>query len=519
MSRFFTKKRVIWGIIIILILAFIVYRIAAPKNNSANIQTATASKQDLQSTVLTTGQVVSATDLNLSFKSSGVATQVNVVEGQVVKTGQVLATLDQTSAQAALTTAEGALAQAQANYQKVIAGSSSEQIDASQQAVNAAEVSLSNANTNLTTVKAQQATAVSNAYLTLLNTTITAVPGSGNVDSVTATITGTYTGTDQGVYSVNLYPTGGGLDFNTTGLESSTGQVRSQPVPMGTHGLYIQFNGQPSSADTWTVTIPNTYSPTYVTNYNAYQSALQAQNQAVSTAQAQVSSAQTALDQAQANLAVAQATAQPADVAVAQAGILSAQGQVATAEATVNNNILRAPVDGTITEVDIKVGEQATAMQEVMILQDVGDLHAEADVSEANIATVQPGQSVDFTFDALGPDRHFSGTVLTVNPASTVISGVVDYKVTASLPNIPDIKPGMTANMTILVAKESNVLAIPQQAVIDQNNGQYVRVIDDPKLKTYHQVQVQTGLEADGGLVEITSGLSAGQQVVTYIKQ
>ena len=84
-------------------------------------------------------------------------------------------------------------------------------------------------------------------------------------------------------------------------------------------------------------------------------------------------------------------------------------------------------------------------------MQDVGNLHVEADVSEANIASVQTGQSVDVTFDALGPDRHFSGTVLTVNPASTVVSGVVDYLVKASLPNIPDIKPGMTANMTILV--------------------------------------------------------------------
>ena len=72
-----------------------------------------------------------------------------------------------------------------------------------------------------------------------------------------------------------------------------------------------------------------------------------------------------------------------------------------------------------------------------MILQDVADLHAEADVSEADIASIAPGQSVDFTFDALGPDRHFAGTVLTINPASTVISGVVNYLVKATLPNIP----------------------------------------------------------------------------------
>ena len=73
--------------------------------------------------------------------------------------------------------------------------------------------------------------------------------------------------------------------------------------------------------------------------------------------------------------------------------------------------------------------------------------------------------------------------------------------------------------MTIMVAKKSGVLAVPSSAIINQNNNQYVRVVDDVKKGTYHQVQVQTGLNADGGLVEITSGLSEGQTVVTYIKQ
>ena len=141
----------------------------------------------------------------------------------------------------------------------------------------------------------------------------------------------------------------------------------------------------------------------------------------------------------------------------------------------------------------------------------------EADVSEADIASLQPAQSVDITFDALGPDRHFTGSVLSVDPGATVVSGVVDYLVKASIPNISDIKPGMTANMTILVAQKSGVLAVPSSAIISQNGNQYVRVITNDKTKTYNQVQVQTGLQADGGLVEITSGLTAGQEIVTYI--
>jgi multidrug efflux pump subunit AcrA (membrane-fusion protein) len=62
-------------------------------------------------------------------------------------------------------------------------------------------------------------------------------------------------------------------------------------------------------------------------------------------------------------------------------------------------------------------------------------------------------------------------------------------------------------------------LAVPSTAIINKNNSQYVRVIDDKKNKTYHEVQVQTGLQADGGLVEITSGISAGQEIIIYMKQ
>jgi multidrug efflux pump subunit AcrA (membrane-fusion protein) len=80
------------------------------------------------------------------------------------------------------------------------------------------------------------------------------------------------------------------------------------------------------------------------------------------------------------------------------------------------------------------------------------------------------------------------------------------------------LKPGMTDNMTITVAEKKNALVIPSSAIINKDNKHIVRVINDPKKKTYTEVSVETGLEADGGLTEITSGLNVGQEVVTYIK-
>lgn len=504
-KKIFTKKRIIWGIVILAVV-FVGYLIFKPKNNAQNILTDTVKKQDIKATVLATGQVVSSTDLQLSFKNSGTVAKIYVKEGDKVPQGQLLASLEQRDQTAAYTQAQGALAQAKANYEKIIAGASSEDIAV-------AQVTLSNAQKSLQDTKNQQTVLVNNAYQTLMNSGLTATPAIGNNSSYTATISGTYTGSDQGVYQITVYASGDGMKFQYSGLESGNGRVDVSPQPLGTRGLYIQFSSQSiSTNNVWTVTIPNNQSSTYITNYNAYQSALQTQKAAITAAENTVASAQAALD-------LKKAQARPADVDAASAQILIAQGQVQAAQAALDNTVIRAPAAGTVTSVDIKVGELASALKEVLVLQDVGNLHVEANVSEANIAQIQPGQVVDLTFDALGPDRHFVGQVQTVNPASTLVSGVVNYLVKASMDNIPEIKPGMTANMTVLTAQKPEVLTVPQRAVIFHNDKSFVRVVDDAKKKTYHEVEVGTGLQADGGLVEIVSGLREGQEVVTYIKQ
>lgn len=519
MKKFFTVKKVIWLVVIILVIAAATKLLFGNKDTAGNIQTDTVKRLDLKQTVLATGQVVSGTDLNLSFQTSGVLKRLAVKEGDKVKEGQLLATLDMTNAVANLTTAQGALAQAQANYEKVLAGASNEQIKVAQKAVEAAQVTLDNANASLINTKAQQETIVANAYSALLNTSIAAIANPGNVDTVTPVVSGTYTGTEPGEYVIKVIGVSGITQFQASGLEFSMGSASGIPAPLGTRGLYLQFNSTPSTADSWTIYIPNTYSSSYVTNDNAYQAALRARDMAVANAQAVVNSAQIALAQAQANLEQTKAQARPADVGVAKAAILSAQGQVAAAEAVIANATLRAPAAGTITSVDIKLGELAIAQKEVMVLQDVNNLHVEADISEANIADLKVDQEIDVTFDALGPDRHFTATVQTINPASTIISGVVNFKVTAKLEKVEEIKPGMTANLIVMVAQKNQVLAVPSRAVINQAGKQSARLIDDPQKKTYHEVEVQVGLQADGGLTEIISGLNEGDLIVSYLKQ
>ncbi len=504
MRRFFTKKRIIWSVIILLIVGGIGSRIYKSKTDTSNIITEIVKTQDLKQTVLATGQVTSNTDLNLSFKTSGIVRRVNVKVGQKVKAGQLLANLDQKDQLATLTSARGALASAQANYKRVLDGASSEEVAVSQKAVDAAQVTLDN-------TKKQQELAVENAYRSLLNSTIAAYASTGNINSFTPVVSGSYNGTLQGTYTIRQE----GKYFYTLGLET-TGNVdysSGVAVPLGTKGLYVTFPTTYTVAgDSWIVEIPNTKAVTYVTNLNAY-------NAAINNKEISISSAQAALDSAIAALNLKKAQARPADVQAASAQILSAQGQVQTAQAAVESTEVRAPADGTVTNVEIKVGELATALTSVIVVQDVGNFYLEANISEANVSSIIANQPVVVTFDALGPDREFRATVTEIDPASNVVSGVVNYKVTASIDQLTEIKPGMTANMTIETGSKSNVLAVPQRAVIKTGNVDVVRVVTNSKKKTFVEKPVQLGISADGGLVEIISGLEAGAEIVTFIDQ
>ena len=327
----------------------------------------------------------------------------------------------------------------------------------------------------------------------------------------TPVLSGTYIGETTGQYRIDAHG-GSGAYFSYSGLETGSqtiGTNSATPIPVGTKGLYLSFptTTMNTSDAQWIINIPNTKSGQYLAAQNAYNSALQTQKNALATAQASV-------DAAQANLNLTQAAARPSDIAAAEANVLSAQGQVQSAQAAYDNTIITAPADGTITSVDTKVGELANAQAEVLILQDVANLYLEANINEADIASVVLGQPVQVTFDALGPDKKFTAAVSEIDPAGTVISGVVNYKIEAKIQgDISEIKPGMTANMTIVTADKPSVLVIPSRAILNGTSGPTVRVITNDKKNTYTQVPVTVGMQGDDG-TEITSGLSEGQKIV-----
>jgi HlyD family secretion protein len=163
------------------------------------------------------------------------------------------------------------------------------------------------------------------------------------------------------------------------------------------------------------------------------------------------------LDQATAELAQAEAT-----VTIKQAALESAQANLGYCKIT-------APVDGIVIARDVDLGQTLAAAMTTPILftvaQDITKMNIKADVSEADIGQVKDGQPVDFTVDAF-PDDVFHGTVTQVRKSPTTTQNVVTYQTIISVDN-PEQKlfPGMTADVSILVAQHTNVLKIPNTAL------------------------------------------------------
>lgn len=507
------KKRYYWIIAVVAAVLIVSFRIYKSKHQTAYTVAYTVAQQDVKQTVLATGTVTSQSNLDLSFKNNGTLAKLNVDVGNQVRQGQILAMLDQKEAAAAITQAKAQLLAAQASYNKLLNGASSADIDVAKTAVETAQVALNNAKNAYANTVAQQKVAVQNALSAMLNSGLAAFPAAANTSTATVAISGTYNG-PQGSYTLNIFNTGAGASsYGVTGLETASGTItRGVPQALGNNGLFftISASGTLASNDSWTINIPNNQASTYLTSYNAYQAALAAQSQAVTAAQGAVDSAQAALDNATAQLAFKQAAARPEDVQAAQAQVEQAQASLQNANNTYANNTIVAPIDGVITAVDAKIGETIAPQKEVLVLLDQKSLHVESNISESSIALVKTGQNIDMTLDAFGPDRHFSGQVLSIDPASTVVQGVINYRVVSSIPEDPSIKPGMTVNVTIQISDKPNVLAVPNRLIKSKGDRKFVTVVRGGKTV---DADITTGAVGDN-FTEIISGLNQNDQII-----
>src|SRR5436189_4254756 len=245
---------------------------------------------------------------------------------------------------------------------------------------------------------------------------------------------------------------------------------------------------------------------------------------------AKKNSSQADVDQAMANLHQA------------EANVKIKQGALDKAKADLDHCTITSPVDGEVISRSVDVGQTVAASLQAPVIftiaNDLTKMQIDANVAEADVGVVAVDQQVDFSVDAF-PARTFHGKVVQVRNAPITVQNVVTYDTVISVSN-PDLKlkPGMTANVSVMIAHRDDVLQIknaalryrpadaaatPRQAKANfppnarvpagrerrsERTG-YVLSGDRPK-----PVQIKTGI-SDGAVTEVLEGLSEGDQVVT----
>lgn len=279
---------------------------------------------------------------------------------------------------------------------------------------------------------------------------------------------------------------------------------------------------------------------------------------------------QAAVEQANATLNDLRAGAKSWDLTSAMAAVQQAQAQLDLAKYRYDQAELKAPFDGTVQAINIKVGQTVGQGTPAIELVDTSRMYVDANVSEVDVAGIQPGQDVQMTFDAL-PGRTFSGRVSFVAPKGEVQQGVVQFKVRVELTGetrptqgggtfprgsrpsgsqaqatpsatveqqaspqptqaptsqsapggaqqaatapAPNPMPGMTASLNIITAMADNVLLVPNRAITTQGGRKVVNVMVNGKPTP---VEVQTG-RSNSTMTEVISGVKEGDEVVVEV--
>lgn len=428
-------------------------------------QFVSVTKGSIGETVSVTGNTTPIKSVTLGFQSSGTIARVYRQIGDRVSAGDVIAELN-------TATLSAALQQAQAAYNSAVASRSS---------------------TSLT----EAATSARNTYLSAYTTLDTLLYG------------------DVDVFFGS--PTAYGLQFLVNAPMYSYGELsKDRDAIVEEMARYQESLAAVSKTDPSVLLAnANAVADNVASFINKIAIAVNDQNSQVTSAQVSaLSSARTTVNALLATLSTARDTYRTASVGattLADASVEQAAAGVAVAKANLQGTAIVAPISGVITQQDAKVGQIAAAGTVLVSIISAGAYEVDASIPETDIGKISIGNTAVMTLDAF-PTETFEGTVFYIDPAQTITQGVVDYKIKIAF-TMPDprLKSGLTANVDILTRKKDDVLILPQYAILQNDEGTFVEVLEEGEVV---RQPVTLGIQDDEGKVEVLTGVSEGQQVL-----
>jgi RND family efflux transporter MFP subunit len=205
-----------------------------------------------------------------------------------------------------------------------------------------------------------------------------------------------------------------------------------------------------------------------------------------------------------------EAVGQKQSLRSAQGQLASAKGRYLAALANLQYSEIRSPITGVVTDRPLYEGQMATAGTPLMTVMDLAHVIARAYISPQQAAQLHVGDPA--TLVPGGGEAEVPGKVTVVSPALDPNSTTVQVWVEAANPG-DKLKPGSTVRVNMVARTIKDVLVVPAAAVLTADDGTTSVMVIGPEQHA-HQTTVTTGVQS-GGEVQILSGVSAGQRVVT----
>ncbi len=488
-------RRIVTILIIILVLGAGAYFVLRQRQAQQTpvieiLRQETVRAGTITATVNATGSIEPEAEVSLTFGLAGTINEVNVARGQTVTAGDVLATLNTEELALAVQQARDALEVLRLTLaQRQNLAPSTATLAAAQADIDAAEANKAVAEGNLAAAQAalQQTQAQKSQLLT--------GPTNSEIAAAEADISAAYVQEklwqDRYDRLIQGELLGWPEEEARANLEAAikahlAAQARLQDIQAGARPADIQL------ADA-----------------------------AIANAQAAVQSAQAAVTVAEANIARAEAAYQKLlepvsvdDLAILEAQVRSGETNLALAELRFEESQIVAPIDGKVATVFISPGEQAVPGSPAIIIVNEGAFHITVNVDEIDIDQIVVGQPVEITLDAIS-DVVIAGSIADIAPTPQTAGGVITYLVTINITDTGDLnlRPGMSANASVVVEEVSDVLMVPNWAIrLDRETGEaYVSVQRGEN--SFEEVKVVTGLRNEL-YSEVLSGLDEGDVVV-----
>jgi RND family efflux transporter MFP subunit len=547
----FIKKRKKLSIILLILVLVIVFPMVFSKKKGPDYDSIIIEKGSIIQEVSVTGKTKSMESINLAFEGSGKVSRVYVGVNEEVKKGDLLISLDNNNLYAQLQQYEADLSVQESKLTEIKKGVRAEELFVSEKRVESAQQSLADAKTSLINTKNKAEADLQN-ILTSSLTSMSSAVNAGVEELITLTNIQDAHYFDSSQNSVSLASkkeiavksllggenagrinndtilrlTGGAkgdikiAEGNPTeiniiialgSLEQALIDVRdalnSIPVDSLTSTELTNLSSGKTSINSEIITISGKKQSVNVQKYT--------NNSAVFSAQSSVNNYENALIIAQSELDLKKAGSSEEQINIQEAQVERAKAVVSSQRATIEKNVIRAPIDGIVSRIEASAGEIVYSNTNIVSLISKKKFEIEANVTEVDISKISNGDSAKVTLDAYDSSVVFEAEVISMDLSETIIEGVTTYKVVLHFKDSDErIRSGMTANVDILTDMKEGVISISQRAVKENDEGKYVQVLEGKEIK---DVMVTTGLRGSDGNIEILSGLEEGMNVITFI--